>query len=105
MYWKPREAKRKNAVKISRARRVESQRSTQTSTMRVKKMLARAKVASTSVDQGASDGLAMAMPMSAERMARVPMTVDALRRPKTMRAVRERGKLRGKRMMVLMSKL
>ena len=56
--------------------------------MRVKKMLARAKVASTSVDQGASDGLAMAMPMSAETMASVPMTVDALSRPKKMRAVR-----------------
>src|SRR3984893_228770 len=81
MYGKPREAKRKNAVKISRARRVESQRSTQTSTMRVKKMLASAKAASTSVDQGAGEGWAMLRTTSIQRakMAQVRMGSIAMR--------------------------
>src|SRR5580704_15837513 len=105
MYWNPSEMKRKNAVKISRARRVESQRSTQTRAMRTRKMFARAKVARMSVDQRARDGFARLMPMSAAMRESVPMTADALRSPKKMRAVRYRGKLRGKRMMVLMSKL
>ena len=76
------------AVRISRARRVDSQRSTQTSIMRVKKMLERAKMARRIVDQKASDGWAMPMPMAAETRERVPMTVEALSRPKKMRAVR-----------------